>query len=530
MDGRLADCEETTRLRRALGNLAALTSLPALWSNASERGIATGLADAIMGVQDLAAVSIRLEGRDHRVIKVERFAPKVPDHLPKLLAPLSGARPGQLGEGTLTPEGGYRVCVVGIGLGGASRLHAVSSRPDFPSEAERLELVIAANQAAVALERAGSERALREQSKLLEQERATIAALNVKLSHERDRLSRLFQQAPGFLAVLRGPDHVFELANDSYMRLVGGRPLVGRTARDAFPELEGQGFLEKLDEVYATGFPFVANSAPVDLRRPDQNRLERVFLDFIYQPIMDDAGAVAGILVEGHDVTEQTVAAEHRQLLLNELNHRVKNTLATVQSVAHQTLSRAESLAEARAQLTARILALSNAHNVLTRGSWRGARLEEIVSEALRPHDDLQHSRISISGSAVWLDARPALALAMALHELATNAVKYGALSNDVGQVSISWTEEGGGSVRLEWRERGGPPVRSPGRRGFGTRLLQSGLAHELGGGAEISFAAAGVVAVLRLPIGGAKIEGDAPERRSDAREASQSELSVSAD
>jgi two-component sensor histidine kinase len=197
-------------------------------------------------------------------------------------------------------------------------------------------------------------------------------------------------------------------------------------------------------------------------------------------------------------------AAEHQKLLIDELNHRVKNTLATVQSIATQTLRTAETTEDAREALEKRLLALSRAHDVLTRESWEGANLREVVSRAIEPYQDRGENRLHIRGPDVRLTPRMALALAMALHELATNAVKYGALSNKFGTVEISWTVQNGAApprLNLRWVEAGGPPVQTPQRRGFGSRLVQRSLAQDLNGQVDIIFAQSGVVCSVDAPF-----------------------------
>jgi PAS domain S-box-containing protein len=190
------------------------------------------------------------------------------------------------------------------------------------------------------------------------------------------------------------------------------------------------------------------------------------------------------------DIHEKKVAEDHQRLLINELNHRVKNTLATVQAIAFQTLKGDLTLPEARARFEARLLALSKAHNLLTEQNWERASLERVV------RDSLEHfaggERFVISGPEVWLAPRAALALALALHELATNAAKYGALSAERGRVAIAWSDAEG-TLRLDWKEQGGPPVAAPVRRGFGSRLIEQGLGGDLGGTARIAFEADGL-------------------------------------
>jgi len=215
-----------------------------------------------------------------------------------------------------------------------------------------------------------------------------------------------------------------------------------------------------------------------------------------------------GILLQSRgvilDITERKRWEEHQQLLINELNHRVKNTLATVQSVASQTLRNAETTESARVALEARLFALSRAHDVLTRENWESASLHEIISEAIAPYRHEREDRLKTSGPDVRLPPRMALAIAMALQELATNAVKYGALSNASGEVEICWsvTDEGAEPrLNLAWRESGGPQVSLPKHRGFGTRLIERSLAQDLNGGVEIHFEPPGLTCTVSAPL-----------------------------
>ncbi len=201
------------------------------------------------------------------------------------------------------------------------------------------------------------------------------------------------------------------------------------------------------------------------------------------------------------DRTRLAQSESRQRLLINELNHRVKNTLATIQSLARQTLRDGVPAIEARERLTDRLLALSTAHNVLTRENWESADLDDIAREAVRPYDDPEAPRIRIEGPRARLAPHVALAVSMALHELATNAQKYGALSAPRGHVALHWTTSPTpGAVDLEWRESGGPPVATPSSRGFGSRLI-SGLTAELGAPAAIDYARGGVVCRLRAPV-----------------------------
>jgi two-component sensor histidine kinase len=195
------------------------------------------------------------------------------------------------------------------------------------------------------------------------------------------------------------------------------------------------------------------------------------------------------------NITDRKRAELHLRLLVNELNHRVKNTLATIQAIASQSFQGARSLPEAKDAFTARIIALAQAHDLLTQENWEGAALFDVLDRLRAVHGD--HDGFELDGPAVRLSPRSALSLSMALHELATNAAKYGALSSPSGRVRIAWRiQDGPGAPRLEliWSESGGPTVTPPTRRGFGSRLIERGLAAELSGEARIQFEPTGVI------------------------------------
>ncbi|CAN7407071.1 PAS domain S-box protein [Phenylobacterium sp. LjRoot225] len=221
----------------------------------------------------------------------------------------------------------------------------------------------------------------------------------------------------------------------------------------------------------------------------------------ISDTVLGPTGQVQRIAGVFDDVTERRRAEKRQRLLINELNHRVKNTLATVQSIAAQTLHSAPDLARAREAFEARLIALAGAHDLLTTESWHGARLTDVVARAMAPFETAQQPQISRSGPPVWLTARRALALSMALHELATNAVKYGALSGLEGHVTILWRLSADDQLTLFWVEQGGPPVKAPERFGFGSRLLQRSLAHELDGEVAFTFAPDGVRCTIQFQL-----------------------------
>lgn len=182
-----------------------------------------------------------------------------------------------------------------------------------------------------------------------------------------------------------------------------------------------------------------------------------------------------GAVVVHDDVTRLVSAERQQALLTEELSHRVKNTLAIVQAIASQTARGATDTPSFRTAFLGRIIALGRVHDLLTRSDWSGAGLAEVVAATLAPFRQTNDEVISIGGPPAEIDARTAVTLTLALHELATNALKYGALKVPDGRVDVSWTAADDPShVRLHWMERGGPPVTPPAHEGFGTRLLRS--------------------------------------------------------
>lgn len=203
------------------------------------------------------------------------------------------------------------------------------------------------------------------------------------------------------------------------------------------------------------------------------------------------------------EIDERERAQQRQLLLIHELNHRVKNILAMVQSIATQTLSHADTPQDALQALDQRLLALAGAHDVLTRESWNGADLTDIVAGAVAPHEARPGLRVRARGAPVRLEPKAAVTLTLVLHELATNAVKYGALSTEDGWVSLEWTTSaaaGGLVLDLTWAEHGGPPVSPPTRKGFGARLIAHSLAAEQGS-AQLIYAPEGLCCRMSLVI-----------------------------
>jgi PAS domain S-box-containing protein len=233
--------------------------------------------------------------------------------------------------------------------------------------------------------------------------------------------------------------------------------------------------------------------------RPDGTR--RWFAPYP-TPLRDSAGEMTGAINMLVDITERKEAERQQKLLIDELNHRVKNTLATVQWLITQAARNTRDVNELRRAVEGRILALSRAHNQLSERHWSDAELSQLLHSGLEPY--LAKGNVGIVGEPIHVPPRVALMLSMAIHELATNAAKYGAWSSPDGRIDISWTAKANGSaprLRLCWLEQNGPPVVKPTHKGFGTRLLEHGIETELGGSTLIEFAPTGMQCEIHVPL-----------------------------
>lgn len=207
--------------------------------------------------------------------------------------------------------------------------------------------------------------------------------------------------------------------------------------------------------------------------------------------------SMAGV---SQDISDRKAAESHRDLLTKEMAHRVKNTLATVLSIVGQSLRQGSADPELAAVISKRLQALAGAHDVLTDRGWEEARLFDIVASATAPFDGGATTRIHFGGDEVIVSSRAATAIALAMHELSTNAVKYGALSNDTGVVTVNW-HVANGQLELIWREAGGPSVKKPTRSGFGSRMIERAVAASVQGTAEIQYQPTGVLFTIRTDI-----------------------------
>ncbi|MCJ2135446.1 PAS domain-containing protein [Methylobacterium sp. J-026] len=359
------------------------------------------------------------------------------------------------------------------------------------------------------------------------------------------RLGRIVEAASrveaGRLAIERAQNAAVALPGDRAAGLQAGGPSVG--FRPAASPLAFNDYLELLahdgrlitateggpalsgvvDEAEAIGRPWIdvwtrpedreAAAAAVDLARaghPSRFQAQLAaghavrWWDVAVTPIGATPGCRERILAVSRDITELKVAEARQTLLMQELAHRMKNTMAMVQAVAAQTMRNAVSLEAAGEALAARLLALARAHDVLLQGSFARASLVGLIEGAVSLHDDGMSGRFRVVGPDLTLGPRQGLTLALMLHELGTNAAKYGALSVAGGKVGITWevTEaDGGPRLRFRWEETGGPPVTPPTRSGFGTRLIARSLAHGSGGTALLSYPPEGAVLLFEAPL-----------------------------
>ena len=248
----------------------------------------------------------------------------------------------------------------------------------------------------------------------------------------------------------------------------------------------------------------ICKSASLEVRyqRPDG---ERRWIAIAGEAIEDETGATIGAVVAVSDIEDRKAAEAQQDVLNHELSHRLKNTLTLVQSIASQTLRNAPNLEAARDALAARLIVLGKSHDILLAGQTDSASVDRIAQEALSLHDDTG-DRFRVRGPSLLVGPSAALSLGLMLHELATNAVKYGALSVFEGWVSVAWTVEGHGADAvfvLDWQERGGPPVTPPARTGFGSRLIQRGLA---GGDVSLRYLTEGVHCTVSAPLTGLRV------------------------
>ncbi len=343
---------------------------------------------------------------------------------------------------------------------------------------------------------------------------ATLVRLTDRSIHRRaeqiaaaERFARsVLEQATEAVIVLAPDGHITHASWRAEQ--LAEQPPVGCRFSEAFPieaeSADQTGILalarfsaESLDTMLATK-PFHG----VEVKLRGERNAKSAFL-LSAGPLIDDSKANVGSIVTLTDMTERKRAEEQQTMMVAELNHRVKNILAIVQSVATQTMRSSSTLQNFADAFTGRLKALAIAHDILTETRWIGIELNELLVAVLSPHRAPEDPRISIIGPAVLLPARAVVPLSMVLHEMTTNAAKYGALSTRRGRINITWQVSGDieKSVELVWREQGGPAVKPSASGGFGTRLIDHLIRYDLDGSTQIDFDPAGVHWTIAFPV-----------------------------
>ena len=306
---------------------------------------------------------------------------------------------------------------------------------------------------------------------------------------------------PIAFANARDPASPIIFANDSLLALTGHdrAGLLGESLFSLLAEDADAAVVSAIRRGFQSG---VGVECDVKCKRKDGGAF---WAALFVGPVFDREGKVIQYFASFIDLTKHKEAQAQAQSLIDELNHRVKNILATVQAIIRQALRSDADRATLRQTIKSRLSALSRSHDLLTREKWKSAGLREIISVALAPFKsgDANVERIVVSGEPVRFAPKAALDLCIVFNEMATNALKYGALSKSGGSVHIDWKREGsaqGPRLVVTWRERGGPAVKAPEHRGFGTRVIERGLAHELKGTGHLDYRPDGLVCTMTIP------------------------------
>ena len=287
-------------------------------------------------------------------------------------------------------------------------------------------------------------------------------------------------------------DYRFLTVNEAFERQTGLTDAVGKTMRSLAPNHEDHWF-ETYGRIAVTG-----ESERFERPAAELGRYYEVYAFRVGEPEERRLGVLF------NDIAKRKRAEEERELLARELSHRVKNTLAVVQALALQTDGQARSLEAYRHAFLGRLQALARANDLLLEAQMRGADLRHLVEQAVEAYRVDHPEVVEIEGAPAMLTAKQALGLNLVLHELGTNAAKYGALSRSEGRVRVSWKIEGGQArrVRLRWQESHGPTVAPPAEKRFGTRLIERASSYELDGTAELDYAPGGLSCELDFPLG----------------------------
>lgn len=287
--------------------------------------------------------------------------------------------------------------------------------------------------------------------------------------------------------IVWGP-HLVSIYNDAFRPILGRKDgMLGRS----FAEIWAEAWDEIgpfCDKAFAGEATFIEDF-PLRIQRHGFD--ETAYFTFCYSPIFDETGRIAGMIDTVVETTSSVLARQQLAVANAELAHRIKNMITMIMSIASSTLRNSPDLETAQHTLSERLRAMAGSQNVLVQGPEGRASIRDIVESTMLPYLD-ERDRIAISGPDIHLGRRQTLALTLAVHELFTNATKYGALSCESGTITISWDLEAT-TFTFRWREAGGPPVVAPARRGFGSRLIETVVSREFGGEATLAFDEHGV-------------------------------------
>ena len=319
---------------------------------------------------------------------------------------------------------------------------------------------------------------------------------------------RLFKQIPAPLMVL---DRAlcFVAANDCYLELTNStrEELIGRYVFDAFPEAEDRVAVIRDAFERTLAGENTSLDRNVFAIKGDDGVVEDVWWDCEQRPVLDDDGAIIGMMQQAHNVSREMAAERMRDAISTEYDHRVRNLLSKVSAIARRTARSTDSLQQFIADFDPRIQSMARAHQLLAKGSWDQITLAELISGELAPYlnpESTIQEIIQISGPVVTLSSRVAQALGMALHELATNAAKHGALSHAGGRIDVNWNLNiSSGSVDLAWVETGARTIGKPRTSGFGSVIIDRILPSEIGGSVTRDFTEHGLACAISIPVPG---------------------------
>jgi len=331
-------------------------------------------------------------------------------------------------------------------------------------------------------------------------------AAEAEVQHFREELGPFVVAAeetrmPMVFTDAREPGNPIVFVNDSFLKLTqyGRDEVLGQSFNFLMARSTDKGALTRIETEFEGDDH---NGSEICYRRKDGSEF---WASIFISPVRDKGGNLVQHFASFADLTKHKDEQEQSRMLIDELNHRVKNTLATVQSIVSQALRNETDPGALREAIDSRLLALSRSHDLLTRENWDSAGLHDVINAALEPFGiaNGRKERFVVTGSNVRFPPNAALALGIAFHELATNAVKYGAFSDQHGCITVDWAmapSPNGNRLILHWRENGGPPVVQPTRKGFGSRVIERGLTHELDATVEHDYRPEGLVCTIDMP------------------------------